>query len=274
MIQEFNLQGKQVLITGGSGVLGEKHAEVICDLGGSPIISDIENESTQNLVNKLQNKYNTGIGLVADISDEEDMKRAIKSILGKVNRIDVLINNAALTARGMAERAADFFECFEDYKYDAWKEMINVNLTGHFIVSKLVGKLMIQQRSGVIINIASEIGLIGPDQRIYRGIKNPYNDGPLSSPPSYPLTKAGVIYLTKYLDACWGKYNVRINTLCPGGVFDNHEKKFVKNYSNLVPLARMAQKDEYKGAIAFLATDASSFMTGSTLVVDGGKTCW
>ena len=274
MINEYNLKGKNILITGGAGMLGKRHAEVVCELGGTPIILDVDQDSNDKIINYIKNNYGRGLGAVANISDEENMKKAIDYIITELKHIDVLINNAALTARGMADRATDFFDCFEDYKYDVWKEMINVNLTGHFISTKLVGKLMIQQRSGVIINIASEIGLIGPDQRIYKGIKNPYTGGPLSSPPCYPLTKAGVIYMTKYLAACWGKYNVRINTLCPGGVFDNHEEKFVNNYSNLVPLARMADKDEYKGSIAFLATDASSFMTGSTLVVDGGKTCW
>ena len=152
--------------------------------------------------------------------------------------------------------------------------MLNVNLTGHFICSKVFGREMIKNKSGNIINISSEIGIISPDQRIYEGIKNPYSDGPLNNPPGYSATKAGLIYMTKYLASCWGNYNIRVNVLCPGGVYDGHDEKFVVNYSRLVPMDRMAQKDEYKAAIAFLSSNASSYMTGSVLVIDGGKTCW
>ena len=162
----------------------------------------------------------------------------------------------------------------EEYPIDIWEKMVDVNLTGHFICSKVFGKEMIKNKSGNIINISSEIGLISPDQRIYKGIKNPYSDGPLNNPPAYSATKAGLISLTRYLSSAWGKYNIRVNVLCPGGVFDGHDEKFVENYSNLVPMDRMANKDEYIGAIAFLSSDASSFMTGSILVIDGGKTAW
>jgi NAD(P)-dependent dehydrogenase (short-subunit alcohol dehydrogenase family) len=274
MIPQYDLTDKIVVITGGAGMLGQRHAEVVCELKGVPVILDIDQDRIDVVVDRLNKDYGVGFGLSADIASERNIKEAVDHIVSKFGSIHVLINNAALTARGMAERAADCFASFEDYRLDIWEEMVKVNLTGHFICSKLIGKHMIQKKHGVIINIASEIGLIGPDQRIYKGIKNPYTGGPLSNPPGYSVTKAGLIHMTKYLAACWGQHNIRVNTLCPGGVYDNHEENFVKNYSNLVPLARMAFKDEYKGAIAFLATDASSFMTGSTLVVDGGKTCW
>ena len=270
----YTLDGKTVVITGGTGMLGKKHAEVICELKGVPIILDVNKKKIENVVDNLIRDHGPAYGIVADITNEESILNASKVILKKYKSIDVLINNAALTVRGVSTRAADFFLPLEEYPIEIWEEMLNVNLTGHFICSKVFGKEMIKNNSGNIINISSEIGLISPDQRIYEGIKNPYSDGPLNNPPGYSATKAGLIYMTKYLASFWGKYNVRVNALCPGGVYDGHDERFVSNYSRLVPMDRMAGKDEYKAAIGFLSSNASSYMTGGVLVIDGGKTCW
>ena len=270
----FDLTNKVVVITGGSGMLGQKYAETICELNGVPIIIDIDRGEIESVVENLNKEFGPAFGIQSDITSEKSIINACDTILKKYEHIDVLINNAALTVRGVSERAADFFLPLEEYPIEIWDEMVNVNLTGHFICSKIIGREMIKNKSGNIINISSEIGLISPDQRIYEGIKNPYSDGPLNNPPGYSATKAGLIYMTKYLASCWGKYNIRVNTLCPGGVYDGHDEKFLFNYSRLVPMDRMAQKDEYKGAIAFLSSNASSYMTGSVVVIDGGKTCW
>jgi NAD(P)-dependent dehydrogenase (short-subunit alcohol dehydrogenase family) len=143
-----------------------------------------------------------------------------------------------------------------------------------FLCTQAVGKMMVRQKKGVIINIASIAGVVGPHHEIYRGIKSPYSGKPFNTPVAYSTTKAGVINFTRYLATYWAKKNIRVNALSPGGVYEGHQSAFVKNYSALVPMGRMAQKDEYKGAILFLASDASSYMTGANLIVDGGLTSW
>ena len=274
MNKQFEINNKVVIITGGAGMLGTRYANLVCDLGGIPIIIDIDKDKINKVVKKLKKKNINSFGYSANIQNESEIIKKKKLIIKKYKRIDILINNAALTAKGMSNKGSDFFKALEEYPLDLWEKLIDVNLTGHFICSKIFGKNMIKNRSGIIVNVSSEIGLISPDKRIYKGIKNPYSKGPLNNPPPYSATKAGLIQMSNYLSIKWAKYNVRVNSFCPGGVFDNHDKKFVKRYSNLVPMGRMAFKDEYLGPIAFLISNASYAINGKTLVVDGGKTSW
>jgi len=275
MIKEFNLNNKVAIITGGAGMLGKMHSKAICEKGGIPILLDTKKDLINRAIASLSNQNVNSYGYVCNINDIQNVQDVSKKIQTKFGKVDILINNAALTAKGMSSKAKDFFLPVEEYRLDIWKELINVNLNGHYICTKVFGETMIKKGGGSIINISSEIGLISPDKRIYINVVNPYSkDEPLNNPPGYSVTKAGLIALGKSFSLMWKDYNVRVNTLCPAGVFDNHDPVFLKNYTNLVPMGRMANKDEYMGSIIFLASDASYPITGSTLVVDGGKTCW
>jgi NAD(P)-dependent dehydrogenase (short-subunit alcohol dehydrogenase family) len=214
------------------------------------------------------------IGVGVDITIKDQVERMVGTVMERFGRIDILINNAALTVKGGGERARDYFNKFEDYPLDLWEQALRVNLTGAFLCCQAVGKQMVSQKRGVILNIASDVGTISPDHRIYEGVTSPHTGEPFNTPASYATTKAGLIHLTKYLATYWAKDGIRVNSLSPGGVFANHDPVFVKNLAERIPLGRMANVDEYQGAVLFLVSDASSYMTGANLIVDGGRTAW
>jgi len=199
----------------------------------------------------------------------------VERTLNKFGRIDILINNAALTVRGGTSTLGNYFEDFEEYPVALWNKALAVNLTGVFLCCQAVGRQMVKQESGVIVNISSTYGLVGPDHRIYEGIENPHDkEQSINTPIAYSVTKGGVVSLTRYLATYWAPKNIRVNTLTPGGVNENHDTRFVANYASRTPLGRMARREEYRGAILFLVSEASSYMTGANLVVDGGWTAW
>jgi 2-deoxy-D-gluconate 3-dehydrogenase len=199
----------------------------------------------------------------------------VERTISEFGRIDILVNNAALTAKGGSVAARDYFAPFEEYPLDLWNRAVAVNLTGMFLCSQAVGRRMLTQRQGVMVNVSSTYGVVGPDQRIYLGVQNPYHPSrPLNTPVSYSATKGAVLSLTRYLATYWAGKNIRVNCLTPGGVYDKHDRQFVRNYSYRTVVGRMARRDEYRGAILFLVSDASSYMTGANLVIDGGWTAW
>ena len=271
----YDLTGKVALITGGAGMLGMKHAEAIAEAGGNVVLADLDEKKVLSAAEKIKEFFDVEtLGVAVDMTQKEQVEGMVRKVCGRFRRIDILINNAALTVKGGSEDSKRYFAPFEEYPLDLWEKALEVNLTGMFLCTQAVGKVMIKQKGGVILNIASTAGVVGPDHRIYRGVKNPYSGEPFNTPISYSTTKAGVINFTRYLATYWAEKKIRVNALSPGGVYDGHDEAFVKNYSSRVPLGRMANPDEYKGAVLFLVSDASSYMTGANLIVDGGWTAW
>ena len=262
----FDLTGKTVLITGGCGLLGVKHAEAILEFGGEVILTDVVSDT--NRVIALKEKYGKNISSVyMDVTD----KSSIQKVVDELEKIDILINNAALDPK--VEDGLEYKNRFEHLDLDSWNKTIDVILNGTFLCSQVVVNKMLStgleseycREGGVILNIASDLSIISPDQRIYGdGVK----------PASYGVAKAGVVNLTKYLSTYLAKKNIRVNSLSPAGVYNNQSDEFVSKFRDLIPMDRMAKPDEYKGAIVFMCSDASSFMTGHNLVIDGGRTIW
>ena len=271
----YDLSGRVALITGGAGLLGTRHAEAVAEMGGIPALVDLDRERCVSAARALGDRFKVdAAAFVVDITNKEGVAQCVADIIARYGRIDILVNNAALTVKGGGRDVADYFAPFEDYPLALWEKALRVNLTGTFLVTQAVGKIMVAQRRGAIVNIASDVALISPDHRIYRGMVSPSSGKPFNTPISYATTKAAIINFTRYLATYWADHNIRVNALSPSGVYDGHDPEFVRRLSNLIPLGRMAHPDEYKGAIIFLVSDASSFMTGANLVVDGGRTAW
>ena len=271
----FSLKNRVIVITGGGGLLGARHAEAIAEANGIPVIVDRTAAAADAVAKDIGQRFDVPVlGVTADITSPEDVGRMVDSVVASFGRIDGLVNNAALTVKSGSEDLAGYFAPFEEYRLDLWERALRVNLTGMFLCTQAVGRVLKSQRSGVIVNIASVAGVVGPDHRIYEGIRNQYGGEAFNTPVSYSTTKTAVLGFTRYLATYWAKENIRVNALSPGGVFDDHDETFVKAYSYRVPLGRMANRDEYKGGLIFLCSDASSYMTGANLVVDGGWTAW
>jgi NAD(P)-dependent dehydrogenase (short-subunit alcohol dehydrogenase family) len=271
----FDLTGQVAIITGGAGLLGRQHASAIAEAGGHAVLVDLAEEAAVRSTEEITRQFGVeAVGIRADVTVKSDVEAMVRAVVEKFGRIDILINNAALTAKGGSARAREYFAPFEEYPLDLWEQALRVNLTGTFLCSQAVGRVMVRQRRGVVLNIASDVGTISPDHRVYEGVVNPYTKEPFNTPIGYATTKAGIINLTRYLATYWADKGIRVNCLSPGGVADAHEPQFVKNVSSRVPLGRMARPDEYKGTVLFLVSEASSYMTGGNLIVDGGRTAW
>ena len=271
----FSMKGKVVIITGGTGLLGLEYAKILGSAGANIVLVDLDEIKCKKKAEELEKKFgNKMLGVKTDISNKKQVKSMVKKVEKEFGKIDVLINNAAFNAP--ADNKGSNFVSFEDYPLELWKKSIDVNLTGMFICSQEVIRLMIKEKvKGSIINISSIYGLVAPDQRIYSAITHPDDSSKkFVKPVAYSTTKSGVINFTRYLAAMYGRHSIRVNTLTPGGVWDNQDKNFVKEYSKKTPLGRMAEKTDYNGAILLLASDASKYMTGANLIVDGGWTCW
>lgn len=259
----FSMQNKTVVIFGGSGKLGQEFAKTLNYNGGKIYILDIKK--------KLNTNKNFTF-LKCDVEKNNQIEKAFKKIIEKEKKIDTVIYN-------VYSKPQNYYKNFQNYELKTWKKVINSNLTGAFLVAKAAIKIFIKKKiDGNIIFLSSTYGMVGPDPSIYQGLnskKNIYGGKfALNTPASYSASKTSLIGLAKYLATNFGKYNIRANVLSPGGVYDNQEKKFVKNYKKKVPLNRMANWSDYNGAILFLASDASKYMTGSNLIVDGGWTAW
>jgi len=272
-IEKFNLDGAVCLITGGAGFLGQKHTEAILEAGGVPVILDINKSAIDKVVSGFKDEYKSEVeGYVVDITDKKSLEDVKKKIIDKYRSIDVLINNAANDPKA-DEQSGENWSRFENIKEAIWYNDLSVGLTGAFLCSQVFGSYMSQNNGGIILNISSDLGIIAPDQRIYRkdGVSE---DQQLVKPVTYSVIKHALIGLTKYLATYWAKQNIRVNALCPGGIYRDHDEEFVQKLTNLIPMERMADQDEYKSAIIFLISDASKYMTGSIVTMDGGRTCW
>ena len=271
----FDLSGRVAIITGGAGLLGRQHAAVIAESGGHAVLVDLSADQAAAAAEEVTAASGVAAaGLGADITVKADVERAVAATVAKFGRVDILINNAAMTVKGGGERSDEYFAKFEDYPQELWDRALQVNLTGTFLCCQAAGRQMVSQQRGVILNIASDVGTISPDHRVYEGVVSPHTGKPFNTPASYATTKAGVINLTRYLATYWAKEGIRVNALSPGGVLTDHDPQFVRNLTDRIPLGRMARKDEYRGAVLFLVSDASSYMTGANLIVDGGRTAW
>ena len=273
MTDRFRLDNKVVVVTGGAGLLGLKHAEAVAEAGGIPVLLDVDGHCAKKAADRIKEKFGKNcIAIEGDVTSESAVRQMIKSLLNDFGHIDVLINNAAFNPKVAPEESTAFTR-FENYSLEQWEKELSVGLTGSFICSKAIGPIMADKGYGVITNVSSDLGLIAPDQRIY-ALEGLQEDAQPVKPVTYSVVKHGIIGLTRYLATYWAHRGVRSNALCPGGVYVDQPDDFVQNLTNLIPLGRMAQSDDYKGAIQFLCSDASAYMNGAIVVIDGGRSCW
>jgi NAD(P)-dependent dehydrogenase (short-subunit alcohol dehydrogenase family) len=276
-IQElFNLSGKTAVITGGAGFLGQQHAAALAEAGADhTVLWDFSEKKLNEVLPALEARYPGRIsGEVVDISDTASVQKAADSVAKKFGSLDILVNNAGMTVAQGEEKFRRYFDKFEDYPLELWEMALKVNLTGTVLVTQKLAPLLLK-RGGSVINIASDVGVISPDHRIYE--PNPergYEGVHFNSPLSYATSKAALIHMTKFWATYWAKKGIRVNAISPAGVENNQDPKFRRELTDRIPLGRMAKPHEFKGAIVFLASDASSFMTGHNMVIDGGRTIW
>lgn len=270
----FDLTGRVVVITGGAGLLGTRHANAVAGVGGIPILLDIDGSGASQRAVELEGTYHVrAMGIACDVTRPEDVRGALDATLSAVGRVDVLINNAAVDPKLDDPAGVASSMRVEELALAEWEHQISVGLTGAFLCCQAFGAHMGAQGRGVILNIASDLALISPDQRIYRRKGIRLEQQPVK-PITYSVVKTGLLGLTRYLATYWADRNVRVNALSPGGVYTDQPEEFVQRLTNLIPMGRMARLDEYEAAVVFLVSDASSYMTGSNLVMDGGRTAW
>jgi NAD(P)-dependent dehydrogenase (short-subunit alcohol dehydrogenase family) len=268
ILKLFDLSDKVVIVTGAAGQLGGEYVKALLSAGASVAAFDVWLDNPKS---KLKNvKSDRLTSLRVDIADKKSIQQGLDTVCSRFGNPNVLINNAAIdTPPNASEHDTG---PFETYPESSWEVMMGVNLKGMFLCCQIIGGHMAKTGGGSIrsiINISSIYGILSPDQGIYE-----HKDKPFFKPIAYCVSKAGVLNLTRYLAVYWAGKNVRVNTLTLGGVFNYQDEKFIKNYTDRVPLKRMAREDEYNGAILFLASDASSYMTGANLIIDGGYSCW
>lgn len=269
----FDLTGRRAVVTGGAGLLGRRFASALVDLGAATYVLDRDADAAAKAAGELAGtggRAGAAVAVACDITAEADVDRAVGEIAAG-GPIDVLVNSAAVDPKAEAGATTLAEGRFTEYPADAWRRSMEVNLTGTFLVTRAVCRVMERHgTAGAIVNISSTYGLTGPDQRIYER-----SDGTRSFKPlDYSVTKAGMLGFTRALAAQYAGSGIRVNALTPGGAYNEHDDEFVAAYSARTMLGRMARPDEYRGAIAFLCSDASSYMTGANLIVDGGWTAW
>ena len=262
----FSLDKKTAIVTGALGLIGQKHCEALASAGAHVVVADVNAAAAETFAKSLGINH---LGIGVDVTDEASLTAAREVILKKYGAIDVLVNNAAINDMFENPAMAAHLSAFENYPVAAFRKSLEVNVTGVFLASQVFGTPMAAAGSGSIINVASTYGIVGPDQSIYR---NADGEQTFFKSAAYPATKGAVINFTRFLAAYWGHKGVRVNTLSPGGVENSQDAFFVQNYSAKTLLGRMAKADDYQGALIFLASDASAYMTGANLIVDGGWT--
>ena len=275
-LKNYSLTGKTALITGGAGMLGIQHAAAILETDGSVVITDLKQSDLDKASEILSEKFSKSkIHLYPmDVTDEKSIQATL-DILSRNNiRVDIVINNAAIDPKVNADSGILESSRLEHFELKQWNLQVNVGLTGAFLCSKHLGSAMAQDgQGGVILNISSDLSVISPDQRLYRrdGIENHLQP---VKPVTYSVIKSGLIGLTKYLATYWADKGVRCNALSPGGIYSGQGEDFVSKLTSLIPISRMALADEYRSSIQYLCSDASSYMNGQNVVVDGGRSVW
>jgi NAD(P)-dependent dehydrogenase (short-subunit alcohol dehydrogenase family) len=261
----FRLDGKVAIITGAAGLLGEQHAIALSDFGANLVLTDVRQQPCVELARRIESKNHAkAIGLRCDITQKSSWEEILSEALRRFGHVDILLNNAAFTTES---RSANYGAPFPDFPLEDWNQILGVNLTGTFLGCQMIGRQMLQQGSGSIINVASLYGVVSPNHRMYPGTG-------VHQPVAYSVSKSGVIALTRYLATLWADQGVRVNCVTPGGVYNQHPEVFAERYATLSPMGRMASKEEMRGAIVYLASPASAYCTGHNLVVDGGWTAW
>lgn len=271
-MNQFSLAEKVIVVTGAAGLLGVNHVEAIASAGGQPVMLDKDKNRLEKTAKEIGKKFSTQIPFFElDITDADQVEKCCNEVMHTFGHIDGLINNAANNPKiETAEVNSD--SRLETFNMNRWDADIAVGLTGSLLCTKYFGA-QIAKQGGSIVNVSSDLGIIAPDQRIYHKDGTPPNRQPVKA-VSYSVVKTGLIGLTRYTATYWADKKVRCNALCPGGIENNQESSFVAKLSELIPLGRMAQQDEYKGSIIFLLSDASSYLTGQTLIADGGRSAW
>lgn len=271
MLERYELNNKKAVITGGAGLLGVEHAEALLESGAHVILTDVSRSALMNAKERLSVKYAADRITCRnmDVTDVANINSVNKEFL-EAGGIDILINNAAIDPK--ADKNGDLLDKsrFENFKLEEWDHQIRVGLTGAFLCSQTFGTSMASRGSGVILNISSDLSVISPDQRLYQRKDRDPDNQPVK-PVTYSVIKTALVGMTRYLAAYWAQNGVRVNALSPGGVYNNQDEEFVLNLSKLIPMVRMARREEYRGAIQFLCSDASSYMTGQNIVIDGGR---
>jgi NAD(P)-dependent dehydrogenase (short-subunit alcohol dehydrogenase family) len=266
MVDRFDLSGRTAIVTGGGGILGRGFCSVLAEHGARVAVFDVDEAAAQKTADAIGT---SAIAVACDVSDPASVSESVARVVRECGGIDILHNNAASKSSDLKH----FFAPFEDYTIETWREVMDVNIDGMFLMAQAVGKRMLEQgRGGSIIQTASIYGVVAPDQRIYEG--SHYLGGAINTPAVYSASKAAVIGLTRYLATYWAANGIRVNALTPGGVESGQNDVFSKKYSARVPMGRMARADEMQSALLFLASDASSYVTGQNLIIDGGLTCW
>jgi len=263
----FRLDGKVVVVTGATGILGRLYSQRLAEAGARVVIADRDPENCRQLAEQIRAAGGQAQANPVDLSQEASVEDWAREILDSPGRVDVLVNNAAT-------KSPQFFAPLEAFPLDDWNHVMAVNVTGMFLVLKHLGPSMVAQGHGSVINVSSIYGVVGPDQRIYEGSWYEELGGPINTPLIYSVTKGAVISLTRHMATLWGPKGIRTNTLTPGGVSSGQNSAFAEKYSSRVPLGRMAQAEDLVGALLFLASDASVYVNGQNLIVDGGWTAW
>ncbi len=262
----FSLKDKVAVVTGALGLLGREHCKALADAGAHVAAADLDESGCRELARSLPTE---SIGVRLDVTDRSSVRELLDDILQRFGRVDILVNNAAVDDKFETPALARDESCFERYPLKQWKRIMDVNVTGVFLCSQVIGSQMARQGAGSIINIASTYGIVAPDQSIYRDRSG---EQVFFKSPAYPASKGAVIALTKFLASYWGAAGVRVNALSFGGVENGQDPAFIENYARRTLLGRMAHPSDYRAAVVFLAADAACYMTGANLVIDGGWT--
>lgn len=275
-LDKFKINDKVCVITGGGGLLGYRHAQAVIEGNGIPVLLDLNGNALDYVTRLLQKDYGENARVqsyTADITDKPELNKVRDMLCERFGHIDILINNAANNPK--VEGGSENLKSagFVNFSCEIWEQDIEAGLTGSMFCSQVFGEQMEKQHSGVILNISSDYGLIAPDQRIYRKEGIPEEEQVIK-PVSYSVVKHGIIGLTKYLAVYWAKSGIRVNTLCPASLHNGQDEEFVEKISRLIPMGRMSEPEEYVCTVLYMISNASSYMTGSTVVVDGGRTIW
>jgi len=268
----FDLTGRVAIVTGGAGLLGYHHGAILAAAGAHVVLLDLAAADPARRAAQLTETYGQEcLGLVADIASEAALVEVRDQLLSRFGRFDILINNAANNPK-VEDAQSQAWSRLENFPLEVWDADIRVGLTGAFLCSRVFGAEMAKRKSGVIVNVASDLAVIAPDQRLYRVDGLPEDQQPVK-PVTYSVVKTALIGLTRYLATYWAGAHIRVNAISPGGVFNGQPEVFLSRLNQLIPMGRMAHRDEYQGAILFLCSDASSYMTGTNLIIDGGRSC-